>query len=62
MLNQRNNEPMSSAEIFLLMRLLQHLENRGQLPEEPGMDWQTIYAKLNHSCFKARRTPVTQPA
>ncbi len=47
MKNQPNNtEPLTASEIFLLMRLLQHLEDQLQLPE--GQDWQTIYDKLNH--------------
>jgi hypothetical protein len=55
MTNESNSEPLTSAEWFLLIRLLQHLENEGTLPEEAGCDWQVIYAKLNEGCRKARK-------
>lgn len=52
MKNETNNEPITSAEYFLLMRLLQTLENEDNLP--PDQDWQTIYAKLSAQCLEAR--------
>lgn len=58
MLNKRNEEALTGSELFLLMRLLQHLENTGQLPVEERVSkdtWQTIYSKLNHSCLHAHR-------
>lgn len=54
MLNLKEEEPLTSAELFLLMRLLQHLEDEEQLPEKDDHDWQNIYSKLNHLCLKVR--------
>ncbi len=53
MKNETNNDPITSAEYFLLMRLLQTLENDDNLP--PDQDWQTIYAKLSAQCLEARK-------
>ncbi len=54
MLNNQNDSPITSKEYFLLMRLLQHLENEGTLPIEESADWQEIYNKLNYNCLIAR--------
>lgn len=50
MINKPIKEFMKAGELFLLMRLIQHCENYGQLPIEVGADWQTIYSKLIHQC------------
>lgn len=63
MLNVRNTLPLTRAELFLLMRLLQHLENTGELPVEANVDketWQTIYSKLNYTCLQANHNGPAQ--
>jgi len=54
MKNQTNTEPLKSSEYFALMRLLQTLENLGEIPGADSTDWQTIYDKLNNACLEAR--------
>jgi hypothetical protein len=53
MKNELNEAPITSAEFFLLMRLLQTLEDSDTLPQD--QDWQTIYAKLSAQCLAARK-------
>lgn len=55
MKNAQNHEPITSNEFFLLMRLLQHLEDQGEIPGSTEADWQTIYEKLSSGCYKARQ-------
>jgi hypothetical protein len=63
MRNQQNKEPITSAEYFSLMRLLQHLENEGEIPGASETDWQTIYEKLNYQCCETRKNPeLAKPA
>lgn len=55
-----NMQPITSAQYFLLMRLLQQMEKECRLPvDEVGLDeWQMIYSKLNHACLVSRTVPA----
>ena len=55
MKNQPNNDPITSAEYFMLMRLLQTLEDQGGIPGSEQANWQTIYDKLNAQCYNANK-------
>lgn len=56
MLNVTCPEPLTSSELFLLMRLLSHLDRTEGLPQdqETLIDWQTIYSKLVYQARIAR--------
>lgn len=54
MKNTEDKTPLTSAENFLLMRLITTLEGDNTLPD--GVDWQTIYSKLSSACLIARRS------
>jgi hypothetical protein len=58
MKNEQNKEPITASEYFSLMRLLQHLEDQGEIPGADETDWQTIYGKLNHQCYETFRAPA----
>jgi len=56
MKNNQIEEDLTGKELFSIMRLLQHLENNGEIPGDEEVDWQAVYGKLSYASYKATKS------